>query len=398
MIGQILLGAVGAVLLLVAWKVLRGFYVIRRAKALNAHVDALESEIEVLNASTEALNAEAEAEDEAERAEARARTAAEVVALGFVPEAELDTENPGPVPPGRTAALEAARSGDWQAAAAYIEAAGTDWEQRWHRVRALARTAAQDDAWLLAWQAARPGDATAAVVDADTAVLVAWNVRGSQSGSRTTQEQFRLFHDLLLTARERVQEAQRVADPADPVPYMVEQPIAMGLGYPHAQYEQLWERITGRAPKLLCAHTGAVQYWARKWRGSHELALDFAQRAADAAEPGELLTLLPLMAYIEQEFHDEDLAAETFFKEPQIVAAVDAALQDLGAADPRDSRALHLRHALAYLLFWQDRDAQAVEQFRHVDGHIGVMPWSYRESSRYVYARDWAVRVTLLED
>ncbi|MER6312748.1 hypothetical protein ABT237_03110 [Streptomyces sp. NPDC001581] len=374
MIGLYILGLLLAA---AAFKFLRGVYFIRKAKRL-------EAEIGTLNAGTEAVKAEQKAEK-----------AAAVVALGFVAEADLDTENPAPVPPERTAALEAVRSGDWEAGAAYIEAAGQDWHQRMERVRPLALAAAEDDAWLLAWRAARPADPTAALVNADTAIMVAWNVRGGQSGSRTTQEQFRLFHDLLVDAREAAHEAQRLADPADPTPYIVEQPIGQGLGYSHERYRELWDQVVKRDPKVLWSHISGLQYWCRKWRGSHELALAFARESAAVGKPGDLLSLLPLIAYFEQETDEEDLAAETFFKEPEIVAAVDAALLDLAAAGDDHPGAARVRHMLAYLLFWQDRDEQAVEQFRHIDGFIGALPWSYagEPKRRYLYARDWAVGV-----
>ncbi|MFF4431896.1 hypothetical protein ACFYZ4_22300 [Streptomyces sp. NPDC001513] len=374
MIGLYILGLLLAA---AAFKFLRGVYFIRKAKRL-------EAEIGTLNAGTEAVKAEQKAEK-----------AAAVVSLGFVAEADLDTENPAPVPPERTAALEAVRSGDWEAGAAYIEAAGQDWHQRMERVRPLALAAAEDDAWLLAWRAARPADPTAALVNADTAIMVAWNVRGGQSGSRTTQEQFRLFHDLLVDAREAAHEAQRLADPADPTPYIVEQPIGQGLGYSHERYRELWDQVVKRDPKVLWSHISGLQYWCRKWRGSHELALAFARESAAVGKPGDLLSLLPLIAYFEQETDKEDLAAETFFKEPEIVAAVDAALLDLAAAGDDHPGAARIRHMLAYLLFWQDRDEQAVEQFRHIDGFIGALPWSYagEPKRRYLYARDWAVGV-----
>ncbi|MEV7446587.1 hypothetical protein AB0O22_36515 [Streptomyces sp. NPDC091204] len=369
----------GLLLAAAAFKFLRGVWFIRKAKRL-------EAEIGTLNASTEAVEAGRKAE-----------RAAAVVALGFVAEADLDTENPAPVPPERTAVLEAVRSGDWEAGAAYVEAAGQDWQERMERVRPLALAAAEDDAWLLAWRAARPADPTAALVDADTAIMVAWNVRGGQSGSRTTQEQFRLFHDLLVKAQEAAHEAQRLADPADPTPYIVEQPIGQGLGYSHERYRELWDQVVRRDPKVLWSHISGLQYWCRKWRGSHELALAFARESAAVGKPGDLLSLLPLIAYFEQETDEEDLAAETFFKEPEIVAAVDAALLDLAAAGDDHPGTARIRHMLAYLLFWQDRDEQAVEQFRHIDGFIGALPWSYagEPKRRYLYARDWAVGVAV---
>ncbi|WP_405423299.1 hypothetical protein [Streptomyces erythrochromogenes] len=378
MIGLYILGAM---LLFGAFKLLRGVYYLRKAKRLEAEIAVIEGRTEATNAETDAV-----------KAERKAQQAAAVVALGFVPEAELDTENARPVSPEQTAAVAAVKAGDWEAAAAYLDAAGQDWEERWQRMRPLSELAAEDDAWLLAWRAARPSDPSAALVNADTGVLVAWNVRGSARASHTTQEQFRIFRELLLKAQEQAREAQRLADPADPVPYMVEQSISQGLGYSHEDYQELWAQITKRDPKNLSAHTSAMQYWSQKWRGSHERALAFAHECAAGAEPGELLSVLPLIAYIEQELHESDLKPETFFKEPEVLAAVDSALTDLAASDPQDWRSIRLRHLLAWFLFWQDRDAEAVEQFRHIDGHIGAMPWYYWSPSRYVYARDWAVR------
>ncbi|MEV7543536.1 hypothetical protein [Streptomyces sp. NPDC089915] len=374
----VVLAVIGVLLLAVVCWVLRGVFLIRKAKRLEAEIGVLD------------------ARAEAGRADESARKAAAAAAQGFVAEDRLDTDHPAPVPAGRLAVLEAARSGDWEAAAAYAEAAGEDWQERLERVRALAEAAAEDDAWLLAWRAARPADPTAALVNADTSVMVAWNVRGSQSGAGTTQEQFRLFRELLTRARNDAHEAQRLAGPADPSPYVVEQAIAMGLGYSHEEYRELWERITGRAPRVLWSHVAGLQYWCAKWRGSHELAMEYARASAAAGKPGDLLTLLPLLAYFEQEEWEDDLLPETYYKEPEIVAAVDAALADLAAAGDAHPGTPRMRHMLAYLLFWQDRDAEAVEQFRHVDGYIGAVPWTYagEPKRRYLYARDWAVDVT----
>ncbi|MEV7589090.1 hypothetical protein AB0O42_02320 [Streptomyces sp. NPDC089922] len=383
---MIALAVFGVLLLAGAVWFLRGVYYIRKARAL-------EAEIGTLNARTTAVEAETEAREEAEKAAA-------VVALGFVAEADLDTENAAPVPAERAAVLEAARAGDWQTAAAYVEAAGQDWQERMERVRPLAEAAAEDDAWLLAWLTARPGDPTAALVNADTGVQVAWNVRGSKGSRHTTQEQFRIFHELLAKAQADTREAQRLADPADPTPYMVEQPIAFGLGYSHERYRELWEEITGRAPRVLWAHYSALQYWCRKWHGSHDLALGFARASAAAGRPGELLSLLPLVAYFERQTYEEDLSVDTYFKEPEILAAVDAALADLAAAGADHPQAPLMRHMLAFLLFWQDRDAEAVEQFRYIDGYIGAMPWSYSANpkQRYLYARDFAVGLVTADD
>ncbi|MFD9304368.1 hypothetical protein ACFWCB_17225 [Streptomyces sp. NPDC060048] len=362
MIGLIILGCLLAA---GAFKVLRGVYYIRKARKLTAKAG-----------SHRAADAEA------------------AVALGFVPADRLDTEHGAPPAPADTAALDAVRAGGWQAGAAWLEAAGRNWDERVRRVRNLSDLAAADDAWLLAWRAARPQDPAAALVHADSSVLVAWNVRGSLSAKHTTQEQFRVFHQLIAGAQEAMHEAQRIADPADPVPYMLEQPIAMALGYSHERYRELWAQIVARDPKVLAAHTGALQYWCRKWRGSHEEAEAFAKESAAAGAPGELLSVLPLYAYLEYEMSESELDPNEYYKRPEIVAATDAALADVAAADPADRRVTGVRHMLAWNLYWQDRYTEAVEQFRAVDGYIDATPWSYAADSkaRYVRARDYSVR------
>lgn len=319
------------------------------------------------------------------------------VEQGFVPADLLDTEHGAPVSDDQRAAVAATQAGDWEAGAAWLDGAGTDWDERARRVSVLSELAAVEDDWLLAWRAARPQDPAAALVHADASVQVAWNVRGSLSASQTTQEQFRVFHQLIGQAQEAAHEAQRVADPADPVPYMVETPIAMALRYPHEQFGELWAQITKRDPKVLWAHVGALQYWCRKWRGSHEEAREFARASAAAGAPGDLLTLLPLYAHLEQEMATQDADPDDYYKQPEIVALADAALADLAAARPDDRRAGRLRHMLAWVLYWQDRYPEAVEQFRAIDGHIGATPWNYAADSkaRYLQARDYCVgRIT----
>ncbi|MET9695927.1 hypothetical protein ABZY31_03240 [Streptomyces sp. NPDC006529] len=360
----IFLGVLGLALLAVAAYVLRGVHHIRKAGRLTAEAEAV-----------------------------GARAAELSVARGFLPGDRLDTGRAGPVPEEHGAVLAAVRSGDWRAGAAWVEAAGRDWEERYTRVYVLGDEAAQDDTWLRAWRAARPDDAAAAAVDADSALTVASNVRGALRASQTSREQFRVFHELQAKAQALVEEAQALADPADSTPYVLEQPIALGLSYPHERFRALSQEIVERDPKNLSAHVRALQYWCHKWHGSHAQALTYAKEAAALGGPGDLLSLLPLYAYFEHETHEADLDPDTYYKQPEIVAAATAALADLAAAAPGDRRAVRLRHMLAWVLYWQDRYPEAVEQFRHIDGYIGTAPWTYVSdpASRYLKARDYSV-------
>ncbi|MGC9535436.1 hypothetical protein [Streptomyces sp. UG1] len=321
--------------------------------------------------------------------------------LGFLPAEQLDTERSAAPDPRVEVVLEAVRAGNWQAGAAYLAEAGRDWQERDRRSSLLAGEAAKDDSWLLAWRTAHPQDPGAALVHAESLIDLAWEIRGSQTARHTTEEQFAGFHRVLEQAHGACKEAQTLGGDDDPCPYIVEIPLAMGLGYPHAAFEALWAEIDKRDPYHLAAHTAALQYWCAKWGGSHELALSFAQAGAAKGAPGGLLSVLPLYAYFEYEIAHDDLDQDEYYKRPEIVAAVDAALADVAmaaATNPHDPRIPPVRHILASLLFWQDRYEAAVEQFRLVDGYIGAEPWSYAGSDHaenYVRARDYSAAQVL---
>ncbi|WP_424211228.1 hypothetical protein ACN20G_03480 [Streptomyces sp. BI20] len=338
---------------------------------------------------------------EAAAEEAAAEIAAEgLAAAGFLPAEKLDTERGMPPRADEEAALEAVRAGDWEVGARWLAAAGMEPEERFQRASALAQLAAEDDAWLKAWQSARAGDADAALVEAQGLVRLAWRIRGAKRAQYTTREQFASFHAVLGRAQAATHLAQRMADPRDGVPYVVEQAIALGLSYSHERYETLWREITARCPRMTTAHFNAVQYWSKKWHGSHERAVAFARSTADGARAGELLAHLPLVAWFEQVTH-EDLDADEFFKRPEIVTAVDAALADIGVAQAQDpdSRALWWsRHIVTWVLYWQDRYPEALAQFRAVDGWIGEMPWSYQADPVETYTHMRGYCLARVED
>jgi hypothetical protein len=295
---------------------------------------------------------------------------------GLLPAERQDTELAAPLPAPWSAAVEAVRGGAWQPAAELLAAVGRDWERRSAVVALLATRAAVEDGWLMDWEAARPADPDAAMVRARSTVYLAWELRGAQRAGHTTREQFEGFHRTLAAAREEIAKAAEL-NPDDPTPYIAEIWVALGLGYPHAEMDKLWAQITTRAPYHFGAHFAALQYWCAKWRGSQQLAFDFAERAAAEAPLGSLLTVLPLIAHFE---HDEstDVAADNT---AEMVARVDAALADAAAAaatDPDRPGLAQLRHLLAFYLHLQDRHEAALEQFHLVDGYVDALPWSYR--------------------
>ncbi|WP_431035456.1 hypothetical protein ACQYWQ_16435 [Streptomyces sp. P6-2-1] len=300
----------------------------------------------------------------------RDRARERAAAAGFVPRARLDTKRGEPSDPRADAACEAAVRGAWEPAAALLRGAGTDWWARYQHTARLARLAADDDAWLAAWEKERPDDPDAALVRGESTIRLAWNIRGTRRAHETTREQFRGFHQVLHQARADMARAIEL-NPQDPTPLAFHIPLSYGLADSHEAMRELWARLVALDPYHFDGHCAALQYWCAKWQGSKELAMTFAEHAAATAPPASMLTLLPLIARYE---HADELRRPFTSREAR--AATDAALAALAAA-PEAPAARRLRHYTAFFLARQRRYAEALEQFRLVDGYIGAAPWVY---------------------
>lgn len=307
---------------------------------------------------------------------------------GLLPKSRQNTDRSGP-DPELDALLATVAAGQWEPSAELLAATGKDWPRRSAISYELAEAAAKDDAWLKAWQAARPDDPDAALVHARSLVVLAWDIRGGKLAKYTTQEQFEGFRQVLLRSREAIARAAEVA-PDDPTPHITAISTGLGLGCSHEDMHALWAEITSRDPLNHEAHTTALQYWCAKWRGSEELATAFARDAAASAPAGSLLTVLPLIAWYE---HADPEIGKRDYLTPELTAAVDALLADVAAAPAGHPRIRQARHLLAYFLLHQKRWAESAEQFRAVDGWIHALPWRYSGNPAHMYTtlRDLAI-------
>ncbi|WP_335939162.1 M48 family metallopeptidase [Streptomyces sp. PTD5-9] len=284
----------------------------------------------------------------------------------------------------------ALRAGDWRAGAAFLRKAGRDRQERLRRAAVLQDEAAADDAWLLVWRAERPGDAGAALVHAGALTGVAARVHGTRPTQDPTWEQSSVFRRVMAGAREACREAQALAGD-DPCPYVAEIPCALALGYDRAECRALWAKIVVRGGAHLAAHDTALRYWGHHWAGSYRQAGYLAREAARRSSPGRLLTLLPLYAAFKEERSSPETDPDEYYKAPELIAAADACLADVAAAAAagrEDRRLVRARHLLAWTLYWQDRYAEAMEQFRLIDCPAAddvpspYAPWSYSTSPK----------------
>ncbi|MGW7313235.1 hypothetical protein [Streptomyces sp. NPDC054865] len=305
-----------------------------------------------------------------------ARTRFDPTAFGLLPREALDPRNAGPeADPERAAerrrVTAAAHDGEWRPAAAYVRAAGTDWDERWTRLEPLIRLAGADDRWLTDWRTAEPADGDAGTVHAHLLVSRAWAVRGSAVAREVPDADMRAFHAQLPAA---MAAAQRAADlaPEDPGPWVVMITAARAMSYTHSQFADLWRNLTRRAPHHTAAHWQAMQYWCAKWHGSDELMIEFAGRAAAQAPAGSLLPGVYLHALDELRGSRATRTARSEAHRALLGAVADR-LESVRA----DHEGLpRLRHLLAHRLGEAGLHAAALDQFRAIGPHCGAAPWN----------------------
>ncbi|MFJ3906508.1 hypothetical protein [Streptomyces sp. NPDC090025] len=308
-------------------------------------------------------------------------------AYGLVPFEALDTGRAGPPPsPQRVgemqAVADAAWAGDWRRAAAYVAAAGEDWDERWSRTELLQQIANQDDSWLTAWRAAEPANGDAGTLYAALLVHRAWEIRGSEYAHKVPAERMRQFKEMLPAGMAAASKAAE-ADPANPGPWVVMITTARALSYTHGQFENLWAGLTARAPHHYDGHWQALQYWCGKWHGSDRAMLEFAERAVNAAPVGSPLAGMYLHALTELDSRGGTGAAKARKSVPVLteVARSLARVDDAHTALPR------LRHLLAHYLLEAGLKDLALEQFRRIGPWCGAHPWDDADDPAVAFNR-----------
>ncbi|MFF3320161.1 hypothetical protein ACFYV5_32335 [Streptomyces sp. NPDC003035] len=304
---------------------------------------------------------------------------------GLVPREELDPRRSGPPPaPYRLkemqAVADAAWEGQWEVAEAYVEAAGKDWDERWSRIELLQQVACEDDAWLDAWRAARPGNCDAATLHAGLMVHRAWEIRGAEYADKVPLDRMNRFRAMLPAA---IMEARQAAllDPENPGPWVVMVTAARGAQYDHDEFQPLWDGLVARAPYHYAGHWQGLQYRCAKWFGSDTLMTRFAEQAVRKAPPGSPLAGMHLHALDELVKRSGPSALPTGRAARKLLEEVAASLAWVA---PDNERLPALRHLLAHHMMRVKMYAAALEQFRLIGPWCGAEPW--REDGNPVVA------------
>ncbi|MEU6971479.1 hypothetical protein AB0A71_27800 [Kitasatospora aureofaciens] len=298
-------------------------------------------------------------------------------AHGLPPREQLDAHRAGPPQSAHRskevqAIADEAWGGDWRSAAAFVEAAGQDWDERWSRQELLRQLADEDDAWLDTWLRARPEDCTAATVHAQLLLHRAWAIRGNDYAHDVPAGRMARFMVQLNAAMEAAQKAAPLA-PEDPGPWVVMVTAARGLRYDHDEFRRLWKELLTRAPHHYEGHCQALQYWCAKWAGTNKLMMEFAERSARKAPTGSPLAGVYLHALYELTRRSGPSAIPSSHTAKDLLETVARSLNEA----PDDDQSLYqLRHLLAHYLVKARRYGAALEQFRRIGPWCGAEPWT----------------------
>ncbi|MGW1885928.1 hypothetical protein [Streptomyces sp. NPDC001970] len=293
---------------------------------------------------------------------------------GLVPREELDPRRAGPPLPASAyqemqAVADAAWDGDWRPAAAYVEAAGHDWDERWSRMEFLQEIADEADAWVDSWRRSRPENCDAATLHAQLLLHRAWAIRGAEYAHKVPAERMRQFSELLPASITAAKQAAEL-DPLNPGPWVVMVTAARGVQYSGAQFRPLWDGLVARAPHHYAGHWQALQYWCAKWFGSDALMLEFAERAVGNAPSGSPLAAMHLHALDELGKRSSALPSSRQAKE-----LLETVARSLNQVPEDDRRLARLRHKLAFHLGKAGLHEAALDQFRRIGPWCGAAPW-----------------------
>jgi hypothetical protein len=311
------------------------------------------------------------------------------VRYGLAPSALLDPRRAGPALPDadadeRDAVIDAAWKGDWKPAAAYVEGAGQDYDERWSRTQLLQQLADRTPEWLDAWIQAQPQNGDALSVQASLLVHQAWAARGTGYANQLSAQNKAAFKQMLPDAYKAAHRAS-LAAPEHPGPWVVMITAARGLGTDRNEFQNLWTQLVARAPYHYDGHWQALQYWCAKWHGSRELMLRFATAAVHNAPPGSPLAGIYLHALDELIERNNQVGGVKAARITSWSAASRATLlqaaRSLDQVVEDDSQVQRLRHKLAFYLCNARHYDAALVQFRRLGPWCGAEPWTEHTNS-----------------
>ena len=181
--------------------------------------------------------------------------------------------------------------GKWREAHAALEATKGNWNDRQFLVEVLTDDVPGRPKWFDEWVEAYPQSAAAWTVRGAHGIKWGWSARGGGKAESVQDESWQTFWSRLEEAERDLHKAAEL-EPADPVPWSYLVISARGIEKGIPEIGERLKQANARHPWHHFAFSQALQGYAKKWAGSHELMFDLARQAAGAPEGASVHTVI----------------------------------------------------------------------------------------------------------
>lgn len=272
--------------------------------------------------------------------------------------------------------------GKWREAHAALEATRGNWDDRQFLVEVLTDDVPDRPKWLDDWVAAYPESSVAWSVRGAHGIKWGWAARGGGKAETVQDESWKTFWSRLEEAERDLYKAAEL-DPTDPVPWTYLVISARGIEKGIPEIGERLKQAHARRPWHHFAFSQALQGYAKKWGGSHELMFDLARQAAGAPEGASAHAVI-CEAHVERwlymaSWDNDDANALKYFLQPAVGDEIrQAAANSVWSPKYERPRLAPYDHNFFTYCFFRMHDWESARrELEAMNGILNRFPWSY---------------------
>lgn len=273
--------------------------------------------------------------------------------------------------------------GKWQEADEALEASRGKWDDRQFLVEVLTDNVSGRPKWVDEWTRSKPESSAAWTMSGAHGIRWGWEARGGGKAETVQDQSWQIFWQRLEQAERDLQKAAEL-DPTDPVPWAHLVISARGLERGIPEIGERLKQAHARRPWHHLAFTQAMQGFAKKWGGSHELMFDLARQVRDGAPDGASAHTVVAEAHVERWLYmaswDKDEASALQYFRTQAVADEirTAAMRSIWSDRYEHPRLAPFDHNIFTYCFFRMHDWELARRgLASMNGILNRFPWAY---------------------
>ena len=273
--------------------------------------------------------------------------------------------------------------GKWHEAHAALEATKGNWDDRQFLVEVLTDGVEGRPNWIDEWTRTHSESAAAWTIRGAHGIKWGWQARGGGKAEGVQDQSWQVFWNRLEEAERDLYKAAEL-DPTDPVPWTYLVIAARGIERGIPEIGERLKQAHARRPWHHFAFSQALQGFAKKWAGSHDLMFDLAHQVQNGAPDGASAHTVVAEAHVERWLYmaswDKDQAnALEYFRTPAICDEIrTAAGRSIWSSSYERPRLAPYDHNFFTYCFFRMHDWESGR--RGLDAMNGILnrfPWSY---------------------